>query len=206
MCYYRESIIIYPPENRAPLQWLDRKVKLLAKELKHVEKVKSVQILIESLDELETVLTPEGRLTQERIQVVREKLVKEALSDAQGPEFYVAKVNEVLFERVCNQFSSEIKHNPVVRSIFQEQLLVQINAKLTKQQLTIQNFADSLSASKHLKDTVQQVSISKVGNPPAKTQESHKTSENRVRITLEIPIDQLNTPQVAALIEQLRQL
>lgn len=88
--YFLGKRIINPPQNRLDIQrldhniqWLDQKIKQLARKLKEVER--SHEMPLESLAAIESLLTPKGQLAEERIQVVREKLVAEALKDDPRP-------------------------------------------------------------------------------------------------------------------------
>ncbi len=144
---FRESFK-YTDRNRlADLGWLVRKIKQLKTELTEIEKLEYVETPIESLNEIELLLTLEGSLVEERVQTVKQKLVNDALQDNLIPSCYRQKIEQPktgLFERMCAYFAFEIKNNQVVNNIFQRQLLVQINQNLVEEKLTIQNLADSL--------------------------------------------------------------
>jgi hypothetical protein len=127
------------PEHQSDVQWLDQRLKQLAKELEQVERSKQVQISLESITEIEMLLLPSGELNQSLALDVRQRLVDLALKDPSVPASYREKVENSLFERICAYFAFEIKHNQVVRDIFQSQLLVQINQNLQEQQLTLED-------------------------------------------------------------------
>jgi hypothetical protein len=127
------------PEHQFDVQWLEQRLKQLAKELQQVERSKQVQISLESIAEIELLLLSGGELNQNLAPDVRQKLVDLALQDPSTPASYREKVENSLLERICAYFAFEIKHNQVVRDIFQSQLLVQINQNLQDQQLTLED-------------------------------------------------------------------
>jgi hypothetical protein len=127
------------PEHQSDVQWLDQRLKQLAKELEQVERSKQEQISLESIAEIESLLLPSGELNQNLVLDVRQRLVELALKDSSTPASYREKVENSLLERICAYFAFEIKHNQVVRDIFQSQLLVQINQNLQEQQLTLED-------------------------------------------------------------------
>jgi len=170
---------VYPPQHRDELQWLDLKLKQLVRDIKQIERIESIESPLSSLDEIEALLTPSGKLASERMEVVKEKLLAEVLSESPASECYAAKVKAVLFERVCDHFASEIKHNQAVGNIFESQLLAQINANLSEQKLRIQDLENSLS---------------------------QKTFEARWQVKLEVNTENLDTLPLEAIVEHLREL
>jgi hypothetical protein len=134
------------PEHWSDVNWLEQKLKQLKADLKAVEKAESVQAPVASLEEIESLLTPDGTLAVNSIQTVREKLIAVVKQEG-GVPYYQAKAAAAqvgLFERMCAYFASEINSNPEVRDIIQGQLLTQINANLKTQQLTVQDLEHSL--------------------------------------------------------------
>jgi hypothetical protein len=135
-----------PPEHWSDVKWLEQKLKQLKADLKAVDKEESIQAPVASLEEIESLLTPDGALAVNSIQTVREKLIALVKQEG-GVSCYQAKAAAVqvgLFERMCAYFASEIKNNPEVRDIIQGQLLTQINANLKTQQITVQDLENSL--------------------------------------------------------------
>jgi vacuolar-type H+-ATPase subunit I/STV1 len=134
------------PGYEADVRWLEQKLKQLKADLKAVEKAESVQSPVASLEEIESLLTPDGALAVNSIQTVREKLIALVKQEG-GVSCYQAKAEAAqagIFERMCAYFAFEIKNNPVVCNIVQMQLLTQINANLKTQQLTVQDLENSL--------------------------------------------------------------
>lgn len=216
---YRATKIYQSPQHQKDVEWLDRKFKQLARDLKQVKKAASVEPLLPVLDDIGPLVNQVGQMAQERIHSVKEKLVVEALKDNDVPDCYRAKVKAVIFEEVCDHFTSEIKHNPVVYPIFATQLLDQINANVTElkelprqdleqslQQSIAQAMVPMLAELKQLQNTVQQLTTGNKGNLPPSKPESQKPSEGRVEITLKISIDKLDTQKLEALAKYLRQV
>ncbi|AFY32895.1 DUF1822 family protein [Calothrix sp. PCC 7507] len=135
------GVTIYPPEHREDLQWLDWKLKQLIKDIKQVKRLKHVDILLQSIEEIVSLLTPEGEL------LVKEKLIAIALKNDSVPECYAAKIKASLFEKLCDNFAAEINHNPGLRDIIQLKVLVNINNKLAGNQLKIPNLEKPVHSS-----------------------------------------------------------
>ncbi|MGK7874342.1 MAG: hypothetical protein AB4426_13830 [Xenococcaceae cyanobacterium] len=147
--YGLSGVEVYPEAHKAEILWLDGKLQQLKDELKQLEKAALVETPIASLEEIESLLTPEGALAGDRIQGVRETLIAAVGQEGAVPS-YQAKLEQEgvgLFERMCAYFAFEIKNNSVINNILQGQLLTQINANLRGlqvQQLTVQDLEDSL--------------------------------------------------------------
>lgn len=172
----------YPPSDQEALNWLDQKRNQLAKVLKQLEQeqFQFIETAIISLEKIESLLNPTGQLADENRQIVKDKLIAEALtSDTVIPDCYTQKVKTQLFDSVCEHFLWEIKYNSVVHNIFDIQLLVQINAQLTEQKLAIQNIVNS-------------------------SQSSPNHAGATAKITLEVELDDLSTPQLFAMLEELQ--
>jgi hypothetical protein len=117
---------IYPLKHRNELKWLDKKRNQLAKELKRLEQGKSVDIPFISFDNNnEFLLNLTDSLITEELQIVKEKLIAEALKDSAIPDCYKKKVKADLFEQVCCHFEWESNYNQVVHNFV-------MNTKLTK--------------------------------------------------------------------------
>lgn len=145
--YYR-GVIIYSEQYRTEFQQLDSKIKKLKAEIQEIERLKpkDLEIPMESLEDIELLLTPEGTLAGERIKNWKEKLLEEALKDCRvaGYEQKLRKDEAGLFEQMGTLFADEIKKNHNVRSIFEGQLLAQINVNLKERQFTIQDIENAL--------------------------------------------------------------
>ncbi|MEG4250899.1 HEAT repeat domain-containing protein [Microcoleus sp. Pol10D4] len=117
------GIVIYLPQDRSYLEWLDKKIKQLKSELKQVNKETPPSgIPIEGLDEIELLLSSRNELSQNRFQEVENKLLEIALKDC-DVTLYQAKLTENLFSLVSAYFSEEIKDNEKVFQIFTAQSL-----------------------------------------------------------------------------------
>jgi len=118
-----KALLIYLPQDRPYLEWLDKKIKQLKTELKQVNKETAPSgIPIEGLDEIELLLTSRNESSQNRFQEVENKLLEVALKDCDVP-LYQAKLTEKLFSLVSAYFAEEIKGNEKVFLIFTAQSL-----------------------------------------------------------------------------------
>ncbi|MEG4849694.1 NACHT domain-containing protein [Microcoleus sp. B5-D4] len=117
------GIVIYLPQDRPYLEWLDKKNKQLESELKQVNKETAPSgIPIEGLDEIELLLSSRHDLSPNRFQEVENKLLQIALKDC-DVTLYQAKLKENLFSLVSAYFAEEIKDNEKVFPIFTAQSL-----------------------------------------------------------------------------------
>ncbi|MEG3931766.1 HEAT repeat domain-containing protein [Microcoleus sp. T3_B1] len=117
------GIVIYLPQDRPYLEWLDKKIKQLKSELKQVNKETAPSgIPIEGLDEIELLLSSRHDLSPNRFQEVENKLLQIALKDC-DVTLYQAKLKENLFSLVSAYFAEEIKDNEKVFPIFTAQSL-----------------------------------------------------------------------------------
>lgn len=133
-----------PKEQPEVARWLKGKKASIEKQLKEVEKMKYVEPQNEELSEIELLLTPEGKIAEGRVEAIKAKLIKTAIKNGELSSCYKIKVHEGLFERMCGYFTFELKHNEVVRKIFEEKLLARIAVKLQGQQVTVEHIEDSL--------------------------------------------------------------
>src|SRR4028119_2522507 len=119
-----QPLVIYLPQDRPYLEWLDKKIKQLKSELKQVNKETAPSgIPIEGLDEIELLLTSSrNESSQNRFQEVENKLLEVALKDC-DVTLYKAKLTEKLFSLVSAYFAEEIKDNEKVFQIFTAQTL-----------------------------------------------------------------------------------
>ncbi|MEG4301150.1 HEAT repeat domain-containing protein [Microcoleus sp. D3_18a_C4] len=118
-----KALLIYLPQDRPYLEWLDKKIKHLKSELKQVNKETAPSgIPIEGLDEIELLLSSRNELSQNRFQEVESKLLEVAIKDC-DVTLYQAKLKENLFSLVSAYFAEEIKDNEKVFQIFTAQSL-----------------------------------------------------------------------------------
>ncbi|OQX26578.1 MAG: hypothetical protein BWK80_09700 [Desulfobacteraceae bacterium IS3] len=118
--------------SRTDMKWLEHKQAEVKDALKQLEKTEFPDMPLESLGEIELLFKPSGSMaTEQFLQIVEEKLIAEALKDdAAAPESYKEKIRSDLFKQMCNYFAWEIKNTPEVRSIFDSQMLAQIDVRL----------------------------------------------------------------------------
>lgn len=131
-------------ENAEDIRWLEQKRRSLDEELKSIEKAEDVEPSLESLEEIELLVLPNGSLAQDRLNTVRAKLIDAATRDGEPPKFYKEKVEKELFELMSLFFSNEIRENQRVSNIFEGRLLAQIDVRLQGQQLTVERIEASL--------------------------------------------------------------
>ena len=118
-----QPLVIYLPQDRPYLEWLDKKIKQLKTELKQVNKETAPSgIPIEGLDEIELLLTSRNESSQNRFHEVENKLLEVALKDC-DVTLYQAKLTEKLFSLGSAYFAEEIKDNQKVFQIFTAQTL-----------------------------------------------------------------------------------
>ena len=128
------------------IRWLEEKRRSLEEKLKKVEKLKYSKLPSEVFDEMQLLLLPDGTLAQERLQALKSALVRAAIGGSEPPRCYKDKCNQSLFELMSAYFSEEIKHNQVVRNIFEGKLLAQIDVRLQEQELKLDTITRYLSA------------------------------------------------------------
>lgn len=131
-------------EYAKDIGWLEQKGRSLDEELKRTEKADYVEPSLDSLNEIELLLLPNGTLAKERIQKVKAKLINAATRDGELPGCYKEKTEKELFQRMCAYFAFEIKNNQVIHNIVEGQLLAQIDLRLQGQQLTVERIETSL--------------------------------------------------------------
>ena len=118
-----KGLLIYLPQDRPYLEWLDKKNNQLKSELKQVNKETAPSgIPIEGLDEIELLLSSRNESSQNRFQEVENELLEVALKDCHIP-LYKDKLTENLFSLVSAYFAEEIKNNEKVFQIFTAQTL-----------------------------------------------------------------------------------
>ena len=118
-----KAVLIYLPQDRPYLEWLDKKNNQLKFELKQVNKEPAPSgIPIEGLDEIELLLTSRSESSQNRFQEVENKLLEVALKDCEVT-LYETKLTEKLFSLVSAYFAEQIKDNEKVLQIFTAQSL-----------------------------------------------------------------------------------
>lgn len=131
-------------ENAYASDWLERKIKSLEAQLKEVENLEYKEAPIEQFQEIALLLSPEGKLVQDKIKALREKIFDAAEVEGGAPVFFRKKVKSSLFEYMCGFFASEIKTNPKVHDIFVTRLLVNMDLALEGMQLTVERLEAAL--------------------------------------------------------------
>ncbi|WP_293134283.1 hypothetical protein [Microcoleus sp. bin38.metabat.b11b12b14.051] len=200
----------YPPEHEPDIKILNDKFIRLGKELGKVKKLKEIDPLIDSIDEIAFLLTPEGELAKERIQKIKVRLIDEALSRyGDLPECYRAKVREVLFQRVSEQFAAQMKYVPEVRRIFQAQLLAQVHANLAEQQQKTQkSIEDSMSLllleMGDIKNTMQQGLNRSEERLPLKNMELERCAEGT--FVLKLSIYNMSPEKITEIVQYLQRV
>jgi hypothetical protein len=133
------GVIIYSGKYKKELQWLDDKVKHLAKELKNLNRAEQLDIAFQSVDYIALILTSDSQIVKEKIELLESKLIIEALGNSLVPKLYEKQVKLFLIEKTREQFYSEIKHNPVVKNIIETRLLPNINESWNNQNVKIKD-------------------------------------------------------------------
>ncbi|MEQ8538160.1 MAG: hypothetical protein RIB93_12020 [Coleofasciculus sp. D1-CHI-01] len=116
-------------------------------DLQKLEKGQFGELAVTPVVDIDSLLTPDGALVGDTIQVVRQQL-KVILQQENAIAYYQTKAvtpQVGLFERMCACFAVEMQNNPVLRDIVQGQLLTQINANLKTQQVTVEDIEASLT-------------------------------------------------------------
>jgi len=134
-------------EYKTEIQFLEDKKIELNRKLKEIEKAEYVVSPLEELNEIELLLTSEGTLAREQIEIIKEKLIIASIGSDNIPACFrekIEKPNAGLFELMSLFFAKEIKQNQVVRNIFEGQLLSKIDVKLNGQILTVDLIEKSL--------------------------------------------------------------
>jgi hypothetical protein len=128
------------------IRWLEEKRRSLEEELKGVEKMEYSELPSEVFDEIQLLLLPDGTLAQGRFQALKSALVRAAIGESEPPRCYKDKCEQSLFALMSAYFAEEIKHNQVVRNIFEGKLLAQIDVRLQEQELKLDIITRYLSA------------------------------------------------------------
>lgn len=142
-----KSIWDCPPQYKNEVSWLNQKLKRLKADLQKLEKGQFGELSITPVADIDSLLTPDGALVGDTVQVVRQQL-KVILQQEKAIALYQTKAvtpQVGLFERMCACFAVEMQQNPVLRDIVQGQLLTQINANLKTQQVTVEDIETSLT-------------------------------------------------------------
>jgi len=135
------------PQYKNEVSWLDQKLKRLKADLQKLEKGQFGELAVTPVVDIDSLLTPDGALVGDTIQVVRQQLMV-VLQQEDAIAYYQTKAvtpQVGLFERMCACFAVEMQNNPVLRDIVQGQLLTQINANLKTQQVTVEDIEASLT-------------------------------------------------------------
>lgn len=132
-------------EHREAIGWLQQKKRDLDENLRASKKAEQTGFSVEALDEIELLVLPDGSLAQDRIALIRDKLIASAVADAEAPTCYRAAVEAVLFERIGIFMADQLKTDQRASQIFGTQLLAKIDVRLNGQQLTIDRMASALA-------------------------------------------------------------
>lgn len=131
-------------DHRNEYAWLHNKKALLQKELNDPAKIQYRTQSLNTLRDIELLLTSGNGIDTHKIGLIRDKIIVFA-DDEEAPEIYRRKINSVLFEKMCTYFAYEIKYNEIVRNIFQSQVLASLDIEAHNNRLTIDLIANSLS-------------------------------------------------------------
>ncbi|WP_293122754.1 NACHT domain-containing protein [Microcoleus sp. bin38.metabat.b11b12b14.051] len=125
----RESFSYSLQDRRRHFDWLRRKVEKLKLDLEQVDQETVPSgIPIAGLDEIELLLTATDELKQNRVAVVKQKLLEVALENCDVAP-YKTKLEQELFALVAAYFAQEIKENEKVFQIFTGQTLTRIDTR-----------------------------------------------------------------------------
>lgn len=138
------GVYVCSSENRQDVAWLEQYLKQVEKQIAQAENVSSTDFPLESVEQIELLITPDGILNETLVEQVKQKLIESATQESGTPELYRRIAEDSLFERVCVCFAYEIKGNSAVRDIFQTQLLAKVNQILEGHTLTLENVQLSL--------------------------------------------------------------
>lgn|GEM_PF-4703302 len=150
------------PEHAAEIRWLNAKSKQLERDLQALEQGHAIAVPLPSLQIAQLLLSPEsqqqsaapsptplGRLIADARATLRQVALTPPpaiLPDVKVPN-YEARIDQSgngLFEHICAFFAQEIQHNAAAYQLFSSQILVQIDARLSGQQLTLATVVQSL--------------------------------------------------------------
>lgn len=144
---YDECLIEIKSEKKQykeDISWFNEKRRLISEELKLVDKREFLESPIETLDEIELLLTSDGELAMGRFQNVKSKLIEKAMDDDHIPSCYEKKVREDLFKKIRVHFASEYSQNNEARRIFMEQVLIHIDSELAGQRLSLDHLLTAI--------------------------------------------------------------
>ena len=127
------------PENRKDVAWLENYLNNIEKQIVRLNNDNPTNTPLESIEEIELLVTPDGILNETLIEEAKQKLLETATQDSTTIGIYRQIAEESLVKRICLFFTYEIKSNSAVRDIFQTQLLAKANQILERQALTLEN-------------------------------------------------------------------
>ncbi len=134
--------------------WLERKIESLEVQLKEVENLEYKEAPVEQFQEIELLLTPEGKLAEDKIRALRIKIIDAVAEEDGAPVLFRKKIKKGLFEYMCGFFSTEIKTNSKVRDIFVTHLLAQMDITSEGLRLTVDRLEAAL---REIADAAQEV-------------------------------------------------
>lgn len=117
------------------MKWLRRKIKAIEEQLKQVQKSEIADPPLQTLQEIELlVYQPDSDSIRKQLEELKQRLVGELVREEGAPECYRERLRQELFPLMSAFFCHELKHNEVVRAIFQSQVLARIDLRLDPQQ------------------------------------------------------------------------
>jgi len=178
-------------EYSKEIQWLKEKNTSFDIQIKEIEYVEYFPPSIKGIRDIELLLKPNGTLAEERINNLREKLSKAAITENDVPSCYREKIAQGLFECMSAYFADQIKRNDVVRHIFEGQLLAQIDVELQGKRLTVEQFETSLrEVSKGIIEVITTVK-DEAELTRQHDSEQHEHTRERIESSLQTELEQL---------------
>jgi len=131
--------------QRDNLAWANTKIRHLRSQLEKADRESYENIDWSDMDEIASLIRPEGSRTAEDIEAAKEALLESILFGDEPTEYMdlLARDANGLYELLCGNFANEVKANTVVKDLLQTQLLDRINEKL-ENNLTIIDLENSL--------------------------------------------------------------
>lgn len=129
----RADYAVLPGYSEQDVSWLQTQLTQIKTELKKLQKGDCSAIPSRALDtSMALLLTDRGMASKDAESLLRDGLAKNVLAGATPDSYRVRATAEGtgLFERIAAFFAFELKTNVKVQSLFQNQLLVQINRQL----------------------------------------------------------------------------
>jgi len=178
-------------ENAKEIHWLKEKNASLERRLNKVGNADYFPPTILGFNEMESLLTPNGTLSEEHMNSMRNKLIKAAIVEDDVPLCYREKIAQDLFERMSAYFADQIKRNEVVRNIFEGQLLAHIDVELQGQRITVERIEASLfDIAKGIVEVIVTVK-DEAENTRQHDSAEHERTRERFESSLQIELERL---------------